>query len=320
MSGPAATVAVVVCTASHERLALLRKCVDSLLTGTRRPQEIIVVVDQNPQLKTELATSLPATVRVLETERQGNSEGRNVGIRSATTEVVAFVDDDAVVEPAWLERLMSVFDGDPAVLGAGGRVVPCWDRGGSWMPDELLWTVGCTYAGHRQDAGPIRNPIGCNMAFRREALLAVGSFASEFGKRGNALVICDETELCLRLAAHFGDGRIRYAPEARVIHHIPTARISPRALAHRALSEGFSKARLRRLYPDGALANETGYARGLLLRAMPLLLGRALRHRDMRPPQGRGGDRDDPRRSRRRVPRRGHASGRVRVSPLSLSR
>jgi GT2 family glycosyltransferase len=282
MSQHRATVTVVVCTASHERLALLRKCVDSLLAGTHRPEEIIVVVDQNPRLKADLAASLPVVVSVLETERQGNSEGRNVGIQNATTEVVAFVDDDAVVEPTWLERLMKVFDDDPAILGAGGQVVPCWEEDSSWMPDELLWTVGCTYAGHRQDAGPIRNPIGCNMAFRREALLEVGGFASEFGKRGNALVICDETELCLRLAERFGAGRIRYAPDARVIHYIPTARISPRALVHRALSEGFSKARLRRLYPDGALANETGYARRLLLRAMPLLLGRALRHRDMR--------------------------------------
>ncbi len=272
------TAAVVVCTASHSRTALLHACVASLLAGTRVPDEILVVVDQNPSLKAELAGSLPAAVTLLETERQGNSEGRNTGILAATADVVAFVDDDAAVEREWLARLMEPFAASADVLGVGGAVVPAWQAGPRWLPEDLQWVVGCTYRGHRVDPGPIRNPIGCNMAFRRSALVAVGLFASEYGKRGDALVICDETELSLRLASHFGAGRIHYVPGARVHHVVPPDRISWPTLVKRCLSEGLSKGRLHRRYQDLAVSRERTYVRQLVLGTVPsLLVGGALR-------------------------------------------
>ena len=271
------TAAVVVCVASDQREGMLRACVDSLLAGTRVPDELFVVVDQNPALQERLA-SLPDAVQLMSTPRQGNSEGRNVGIRSATSDVVAFVDDDAAVEPAWLERMMAAFEADDELVGAGGAVVPRFLDGRRWLPDELLWVVGCTYAGHRTDAGPIRNPIGCNMAYRREALLQVGAFATEYGKQGDKLVICDETELCLRLEGAFGEGRITFVPEARVLHNVPPTRITWHGLYRRCLAEGLSKGRLRRRYRDRALASERGYVQRLVLRTVPAMaLGGALR-------------------------------------------
>jgi GT2 family glycosyltransferase len=282
------TAAVVVCVATHEREEMLRACVDSLLAGTRRPDELIVVVDQNPALHATLAATLPDAVQVLQTPRQGNSEGRNVGIRAASSDVVAFVDDDAAVEPEWLGRLMGAFDADPGVVGAGGSVVPRFLDGRSWLPDELLWVVGCTYAGHRTDPGPIRNPIGCNMAFRRDALLAVGTFATEYGKQGDKLVICDETELCLRLEGAYGPGRITFVPDARVLHNVPPSRITWKGLYRRCLAEGLSKGRLRRRYADRALASETGYVRRLLVRSVPALAVGGLVRRDVRAVQGAG--------------------------------
>jgi GT2 family glycosyltransferase len=282
------TAAVVVCVASHEREEMLRACVDSLLAGTRRPDELFVVVDQNPSLHATLSATLPAEVRVMQTPRQGNSEGRNVGIRTATSDVVAFVDDDAAVEPAWLERIVAAFDADPELVGAGGAVVPRFLDGRRWLPDELLWVVGCTYAGHRTDAGPIRNPIGCNMAFRRDALLEVGAFATEFGKQGDKLVICDETELCLRLERAYGPGRITFVPDARVLHNVPPSRITWKGLYRRCLMEGLSKGRLQRRYAGRALASETGYVRRLLLRSVPAMAAGGLLRRDIRAVQGAG--------------------------------
>jgi GT2 family glycosyltransferase len=257
--------AVVVCVASHERAGLLRTCVDSLLDAGRVPDELFVVVDQNPSLEDDLRATLPAAVRVLHTARQGNSEGRNTGILAARSDVVAFVDDDATVEPGWLAALIEPFECDGELVGAGGAVVPRYEDGPRWLPDELLWVVGCTYRGHRADAGPTRNPIGCNMAFRREALLAAGCFSAEFGKRGKALVICDETELCLRLEEDHGRDHIVYVPAARVHHFVPVSRIRWRRLVRRCTMEGLSKARLLRRYRGRALSSERGYV-GLLLR------------------------------------------------------
>lgn len=260
----------------------------SLLAGERVPEEILLVVDQNPALEASVARWLPERVRLLRTERQGNSEARNVGVRAATEDVVAFVDDDARVEPGWLQALMGHFEGSHEAIGAGGAVLPDWGTDRAWLPDELLWTVGCTYRGHREDPGPLRNPIGCNMAFRRSELLQVGSFATEFGKRGNARVICDDTEVGLRVARILGPGRIQYVPEARVRHFVPATRIGWRALVRRCVTEGLSKARLQRLYPESALSAERWYVLNLLTKSVPRLLAAGLVKRDRRLVLGAG--------------------------------
>jgi glycosyltransferase involved in cell wall biosynthesis len=273
-------VAVVVCTSSVERATLLRACVDSLLRGMRRPDALYVVVDTNPPLADELASSLPSGVQLLRCDGEGLSAARNVGIAASRCDVVAFLDDDATADEGWLSSLAGAFEADPALLGAGGPVLPRWATERKWLPDELLWVVGCTYAGHRLDAGPIRNPIGCNMAFRRRELTAVGGFETSFGKRSGALSTCDETELALRLEREHGAGLIRYVPEARVHHMVPASRVSWRLLMQRSLSEGIAKGRLSRQFAGGPLATERGYACLLVTRAGPRLLLTGVRRRD----------------------------------------
>lgn len=274
------TAAVVVCTSSWEREPLVRACVDSLLDGERPPDELFVVVDTNPSLAAELSTSLPARVALLQCEHAGLSAARNVGIAAASCDVVAFLDDDATADRGWLSSLMDAYAADERLLGVGGPVLPRWGAERRWMPDELLWVVGCTYGGHRHDAGPIRNPIGCNMAFRRPELVSVGGFETSFGKRGKALATCDETELALRLEREHGPDRIRFVPDACVNHLVPAARVSWRLLLRRSLSEGLAKGRLERLYARQALGTEGSYVRRVLAEAVPRLCRDAVRRRD----------------------------------------
>ena len=280
------TAAVVVCTSSREREPLVRACVDSLLGGVRRPEELFVVVDCNESLADDLRTSLPFPVRLLECKQQGLSAARNVGVAAATSDVVAFIDDDATADLLWLSSIMKAFAAERQFLGLGGPVLPKWAARRRWMPDELLWVVGCTYTGHRVDAGPIRNPIGCNMAFRRRELLGIGSFETSFGKRGTALATCDETELALRLERAHGPERIGYVPGAKVHHLVPASRVSWRLVVRRALSEGLAKGRLRRRFAQPALAPERSYALLLLSHAVPRLLRASVRERSPEPALG----------------------------------
>jgi glycosyltransferase involved in cell wall biosynthesis len=143
------TAAVVVCTSSTERAELVRACVGSLFAGMRVPDEVLIVVDGDPTLESSVAAWLPEDARLLRTGRPGISEARNLGLSAASSEVVAFVDDDATVERGWLAKLMEPFERSSRVLGAGGAVVPAWEADRRWLPDELLWAVGCTYRGHR---------------------------------------------------------------------------------------------------------------------------------------------------------------------------
>jgi glycosyltransferase involved in cell wall biosynthesis len=282
LGGPARslTAAVVVCTSSRERLPLLRTCVGSLLGASRRPDELIVVVDGDRSLVREVAVSLPSNVRVLHSDGDGLSAARNTGLAAARTDLAAFVDDDAWVDRDWLGALTAALSRDSDMVGAGGPVLPAWEADRRWMPDELLWVVGCTYTGHRVQPGPIRNPIGCNMAFRRQALLDAGSFCTTFGKRGRTLQTCEETELGLRLEQVHGPGRITYVPDAPVHHLVPAARISWRLLVRRSVSEGLAKGRLRRLYGEPTLQTERSYVRLVLVGALPRLLCDGIRERD----------------------------------------
>lgn len=282
----ALSASVVVCTSSRDREQLVRACVDSLLAGVRQPDELFVVVDCNPSLADGLRTSLPSQVRLLECRDQGLSSARNLGITAATSDVVAFIDDDATADPRWLSSLMEAFAAERQFLGLGGPVVPKWEARRRWMPDELLWVVGCTYNGHRVDAGPIRNPIGCNMAFRRRELVGIGSFETSFGKRGTALATCDETELALRLERAHGPERIGYVPAAQVHHFVPASRVSWRLVVRRSLSEGLAKGRLRRRFAQPALAPERSYALLLLSHAVPRLLRTSIRERSPEPALG----------------------------------
>jgi GT2 family glycosyltransferase len=282
----ALTAAVVVCAASAEREPLLRGCVRSLLGGERVPDELLVVVDRNPALEASVAGWLPPAARLLRSGSHGISSSRNAGLRAATSDVVAFVDDDAAAEPDWLLRLIEPFEAETGILGAGGAVVPQWETDARWLPEELLWVVGCTYLGHPEGPGPIRNPIGCNMAFSRRELTAVGGFSAEFGKRGATPSTCDETEVCLRLERAHGFGRIVSVPAARVRHHIPAQRIGWQALVRRCISEGLSKGRLRHLYGRAALDTECEYARTLVTRRAPRLLVQGIARGDRRLLQG----------------------------------
>jgi glucosyl-dolichyl phosphate glucuronosyltransferase len=287
-AGERLSAAVVVCAATRDREPLLRACIRSLAEGTRIPDEILVVIDGNPALEASVAAWLPGSVRLLRSHGDGISASRNVGLSAARSDIVAFVDDDALVESEWLSCVLEEFEASEDLLGVGGAVEPCWDGDRRWLPDELLWVVGCTYAGHRRDSGPIRNPIGCNMAFRRRELAEAGGFAPEFGKRGAALTTCDETELGLRIERLYGPGRIRSAPAARVRHVIPGSRIGWKKLAVRCVSEGLAKRRLRHLYGDRALSAERTYARELVTHAAPRLFIRGVTRRDRRSLLGAG--------------------------------
>jgi len=187
-------------------------------------------------------------------------------VRAARGDVVAFLDDDAVAAPDWIQRLAAMYR-DPRVLGAGGVVLPVFDdRRPRWMPPEFDWVVGCSYRGQPEDRSPVRNLIGANMSFRREAIERVGGFAGGLGRVGADRLGCEETELCIRLGQEFPEGMIVYDPATRVGHRVGRERARFGYFVARCHAEGVSKAEVaRRCGRRRALESERSYAR----RALP---------------------------------------------------
>lgn len=259
-------VTVVICAYSSRRLEILTRAVASVRDQLHDGDELLVVVDHNQSLLDAARNTLAdGQSRVIANENQrGLSGARNSGIAVARGELIAFLDDDAVPRPGWLEQLTAPF-ADPEVIGAGGVAAPAWaGQPPAWLPEEFLWVVGCSYRGLPEAPAEIRNPIGANMAFRRSAISRAGGFTNGIGRIGRTPLGCEETEFAIR-AARMTGGRIVQEPAATVDHLVTTDRARPRYFFHRCWAEGISKAAISKLAGNGAAtASERDYTRRTL--------------------------------------------------------
>jgi glycosyltransferase involved in cell wall biosynthesis len=259
------TVSVVVCTYTGGRWDELRAAVSSIEHQTCAALETIVVVDHDDALLARVKADLPGVVAIANAAARGLSGARNTGVASASGDVVAFLDDDAVAATDWLEQLSAEYRHDD-VLGVGGAIVPVWDVRPRWFPPEFEWVVGCTYRGMPPARAAVRNLIGANMSFRSELLAEVGGFLTGVGRIGTRPLGCEETELCIRARRARPGGQFVYQPLARVAHHVPRRRAGWRYFVSRCYSEGLSKARVVREAGSAAgLSSERAYA----LRTLP---------------------------------------------------
>jgi GT2 family glycosyltransferase len=272
-------VGVVVCTHTFERRPLLVALLDSIAAGTLVPDEVVVVVDRNPGLFAELSVrDWPLPVRVLASPAAGLAAARNAGWRALTTDLVAFIDDDAVASPSWLEELVAAAHAHDAGV-VGGRIEPRWTAAEpDWYSPLLGWVVGCTYEGLPTTAARVRNVIGCNMLFRRDLLDRLGGFDPTLGRSGRGLAGCEETELCIRANAA-GDS-VFLIPGAPVEQVLPSERATWWHAIRRGWHEGRSKRMLVALHGP-VLATESRYARALV-RAVLADIGRAVTRRSRR--------------------------------------
>lgn len=274
---------VVICVYTEERWDDIRAAVDSVERQSRPADELIIVVDHNPDLHLRLKREYPDAIVVENIHERGLSGGKNTGTETAAGDIVAFLDDDAVAEPGWLEALEEGFQ-DPAVAGVGGRTLPLWATGRRpwWFPEEFDWTVGCTYRGMPERRSPIRNVMGGNAAFRREVITAVGGFRATIGRnvqgRKSRPLGCEETEFCIRITQRRPGSVMLYEPAAVIGHKVSEPRCRFAYFRRRCFAEGLSKALVTASVGTGdGLSSERAHA----LRTLPLGvlrgIGQALR-------------------------------------------
>lgn len=273
------SVTVVVCAYTLDRWTDLR---DGVLEAARqlrdsgRKGRVLVVVDHNDELLARSAELAGPFVDVIaNARRRGLSGGRNTAIGLVDTDVIVFLDDDATPEPGWLDHLLAPFE-DREVLITGGAATPRWPDGATRpvsLPaapsgrGELDWVVGCTYEGQPTALAPVRNVMGCNMAFRTSVFDTAGLFGEDLGRVGRVPYGCEETELCIRATRHHPDAGILFEPRSRVHHHVSPDRLKWNYLWRRAYAEGISKAAVtERTSHQASLSTEMSYATRILPR------------------------------------------------------
>lgn len=233
---------VVVCAYTMDRWDAIGASIRSCVEQTRKPDEILLVIDHNEELFRRATLELPEATVIVNQSTKGLSGARNSGVAHSTGDVIAFLDDDAFANEKWLEALVAPLE-DPMVAGVGGWILPHWEtQQPLWFPETFYWVLGCSYDGLPQSNSSIRNPIGANMAIRRSVFSSVGGFTSGIGRVGLTPLGCEETELCIRYTSAFPNERFVLCRDAVVHHRVPAPRLTWHYFWTRCWAEGLSKA------------------------------------------------------------------------------
>ena len=215
-SGSGACFSVVIPTCDRKSQTL--SCVRSLLVQTIKDIEIIVVDDGSRDGTADAVEALgDSRITVLRNEKnRGANASRNRGSRSASADLVGFLDSDCVTCPDWVEHFLPTFDDQE--VGASSGLVRDMCRSNPW---ELMFAGVGWFA----RPGDISRFISCNLCVRRSLLDA---FEWEEDFTDNAVTSdgrvdtsfsgrCDEEGLCL--AIRRAGWRVVASPEAQVEHH-----------------------------------------------------------------------------------------------------
>ena len=275
-------ISVVICAFLSERWYDLVAAVESIQGQSIPPRETILVIDHNTQLFERARTRIPGVIVIESSEPKGSSGARNSGIAIAQGTLIAFLDDDAVAEPDWLEHLGRCCQ-DPQVLGAGGVVEPLWlSRRPTWFPQEFYWVVGCSYQKPPDTPTAVRNLFAGCMCLQRKVFEAVGGFRNEIGRVGSYPMGVEETELCIRATQYWPDKFFLCDQNARIHHRIPHARASWHYFRIRCYAVGFSKAMMcRYVGTKDSLSSERSYLYRTLLKGISRGITDALFHCDL---------------------------------------
>jgi GT2 family glycosyltransferase len=224
-------VSVVVC--SYNGARTIRDCFDGLLQIQYPDFEVIVVDDGSTDATAAIARQYG--LRVISTRNHGLSSARNTGLAAATGEIVAYIDDDARPDPHWLTYLAATFLSTRHVGVGGPNIAPPGDGA---IAECVANAPGGPIHVLLSDREAEHLP-GCNMAFRRAALEAVGGFDPRFRTAG------DDVDVCWRLQER--GWTLGFCAAAVVWHH---RRNSVRAYWKQQIGYGKAEALLEQKWPE----------------------------------------------------------------------
>lgn len=247
------------------------------------PEGLLAIVTSGVPAAERDAHRGPGEV-LLEEPREGLSLARNRALEwCAEEDVLAFVDDDAVVQNGWYQALSGAWEAasdDVACIGG-----PIWPRFAApapeWLSPPLLPALTLLDLGPEpRDLDPaVTTVYGANISFRVAPLRAAGGFDPLFGHSGGRIYFSEEDE-AQRALKRLGY-RVRYLPDAGVWHVIPAERLTRRSFLRRRFAYGRAlgarRGRTRALAARQAASSALGALVAALRRQDSLLMERAVR-------------------------------------------
>jgi len=225
-------ISVVICT--YNRAAYIQDAMQSLYDQTiERGDYEVIVVNNNSTDNTELVCRSfieahnDARFHFYNEPEQGASFARNTGAHHALSPLLCFMDDDAVADKDYLERIVKFFEERPDAGGLGGRIIPKYiPAEPHWMSHYVSSLVGhfhynesiCVFR-------PGKYPLESNMIVRKQDFDAINGFNAALpGVKGTLRIGGEGKDFFLRLQAL--GRKIYYDPSIRVHHVVEVAKLT----------------------------------------------------------------------------------------------
>ena len=202
----------------------------------------VLVVDNNSQDKTREVSESFARVlplRYINEERQGLSHARNRGVLESQGEYVAFLDDDAIPDEAWLETAKNLLSHPEDKFDCiGGPIFPFYTtEKPDWFKDKYetrSWGDKPRFLDRWQAFA------GSNMIWRKEMINKLGGFDVSLGMSGENLALGEDSKLFFALWKQYPGARVFYSPQLVVKHWTPIEKMNIEYQKRRSIAKGVS--------------------------------------------------------------------------------
>jgi glucosyl-dolichyl phosphate glucuronosyltransferase len=273
---------VIITSYTTERLNDIFDALDSVKYQTYNHMETIFVIERSTELYEAIKDyskekKLKNFEIIFRPEKIGISEARNTGIKHASGDFIAFLDDDAVLSPNWAEEVVSTFSKFDNIIGVTGPVLPLWEKEYfKWFPEEFYWMLGCSGWTDFHEYREVDYGWGVNMCFKKEVFYLV-SFnngysegAQSEGKRGP---VGDDVDFSYAARKETGK-KILFNPNLVVMHKVNGYKLTSKYFRRYSYWQGYSDAMHKKNSSDSISRSRTEKTilRRIIKKLMPSII------------------------------------------------
>jgi glycosyltransferase involved in cell wall biosynthesis len=233
---------------TFNREIYIEKALQSLVQQSMRPEEYEIILvdncstDRTKDIVREKFPNVP-NLRYIYEPKAGLNHARNCGWTHAKGKYVAFLDDDAIASPHWLEKIVEVFETVVPLPGCvGGEVEAIWEAPRPvWLSNSMLSLL--TILSWGESPKFLQAPqflAGANFAFTKDLLEEVGGFVAGLDRIGNKML--SNGDVMIERAVEKQGFLCYYHPQISVRHHIPATRLTQKWFLNRFYWQGISDA------------------------------------------------------------------------------
>lgn len=213
---------------------------DALYGNTVLPDEVIVADGGSADNTVELIRKKFPQVVLLNNPRKNAAAGRNVGIKKARGDIVAFTDGDCIVDKRWIENIGKAFQ-ENTIDGLGGKVLlaaPVNHIEAYW--GNLAWKLIMSFGDEPYivDTCTLNDAfVTANCAYKRSLLVKLRGFNTWFANNA------EDVDLCWRAVQR--GAKLLYVPDVQIYAHNVT---TIQGVAKKSFRNGYSSSKLQKKY------------------------------------------------------------------------